>query len=512
MKKYCFILIMGAVFWPFASVLLAQEPTTPVIIIMADQLRYDAIGTHTPHISKLKSESVSFNYTYCASPICVPSRGAFFTGKYPNNNGSLINGWVGADEKYREVKSGLPTLYSVMEKQWDSWHVGKQHLFTADKIDEDPNSATHWITLQTYKKWAKEKGVKTPGGKIFKADAPELISNDYTSTKSYSIPAYKVYEPGLKNFEDDYFASKAIEAINGNGKGNPLLLNLMFLSPHPPYDIPEPYYSRYSVAELNIPDNVGHWDKGQSPLQLYNLTGFFGTRYNREQWSQIWTKYFGLVSLLDDEVGRVLDALKQKGIYDKAIIIFTADHGEMLGSHSLWQKMCMYEESARVPLMIKFPSGFHPANRSIDEKVSLIDVWPTLIDYLKISNAGNVDGRSLMPLIANTNRNRGPVFIQYDGNGAYGNNQRCVVDGKWKLIVDSFKDEYYLELYNLVQDPEERENLALNASDKSQVLQLLQKLQKHMLSTNDLIQFPTTIYDDFMKRYANSANGKQADE
>ena len=95
---------------------------------------------HTPHISKLQSESVSFNFTYCASPICVPSRGAFFTGKYPNNNGSLINGWVGADEKYREVKSGLPTLYTVMEKQWDSWHVGKQHLFTVDKIDENPNS------------------------------------------------------------------------------------------------------------------------------------------------------------------------------------------------------------------------------------------------------------------------------------------------------------------------------------------------------------------------------------
>lgn len=512
MKKQLVLLLMGLPAMHFSSGLYAQQSATPVIIIMADQLRYDALGKYTPNISKLKSESVSFNYTYCASPICVPSRAAFFTGKYPNNNGSLINGWVGADEKYREVKSGSPTLYSVMEKQWDSRHVGKQHLFTADKIDENPNSATQWTTLQTYKQWAKAKGFKTPGGKIFKAEAPELISNDYTSTKSYSIPAYKVYEPGLKNFEDDYFADRAIEAINGKTNGKPLLLNLMFLSPHPPYDIPEPYYSRFSVNDLNIPDNVGHWDKGQSPLQLYNLTGFFGTRYNRQQWSQIWTKYFGLVSLLDDEVGRVVDALKKKGIYDKAIIVFTADHGEMLGSHSLWQKMCMYEESARVPLMIKFPSGFHPSNKSIDEKVSLIDVWPTLIDFLKINDAGSTDGHSLMPLISNIPESRGPVFIQYDGNGAYGNNQRCVVDGNLKLIVDSFKDEFYLELYNLAKDPQERENLALYEEAKNQVLVLLEKLQKHMAGTNDLIHFPAGIYDNFMNRYANKENSKEGDE
>lgn len=479
----------------------AQEKDIPVIIIISDQLRYDAIGKYTPHINQLKADGVSFNRTYCASPICVPSRAAFFTGKYPNNNGSLINGWQSEDQHYREVKSGTPNIYQSMEKHWESWHVGKQHFFTQDKIDTDPLSKTKWITLPTYKQWVKEQGEKGPGGREFTAMAPELINGKYTDTKRYTTPKYAEYKPGLKYFEDEFFAEKAVDIIKRKSGSRPLLLNVMFMSPHPPFNVPEPYYSKFKTQDLTIPDNVGKWFSGQSPLQLYNLTGFIGTRYSRNEWEQIWTKYFGLVSLMDDEVGKIIDALKQKGIYDKALIIFTADHGEMLGSHSLWQKMCMYEESAHVPLVIKFPRDFRPALKETDQMASLIDVWPTLMDYLKINSPDKPDGISLIPLLQGKSLIRDRVFIQYDGNGAYGNNQRCVVEGDFKLIMDTYKDEIFLELYNLKKDPEEKENLAANPQYEAMSKQLIAHIREHMVATNDLLKFPDNVYENFVTHY-----------
>ncbi|MBI1343340.1 MAG: sulfatase-like hydrolase/transferase [Terrimonas sp.] len=489
------------VLWMIVPSVFSQGKKVPVIIIISDQLRHDAIGPFTPHINQLKKDGVSFNRTYCASPLCVPSRAAFFTGLYPNNNGSLINGWQPEDEHFREVKSGIPNLYQLMEKDWDSWHVGKQHFFTQDKIDKDPASLTKWITPQTYKQWLNSTKEKAPGGSQFKGFSPELISGSYTVLKTYSIPRYDVYKPGIRYFDDEYYANRSVDIIRNRKSKNPLLLNLMFLSPHPPYDIPEPYYSKFKPGDLVIPDNVGKWYNGQSSLQLYNITGFIGTRYSRKEWSDIWLKYFGLVSLVDDEIGKVIDALKSSGLYDKALIIFTADHGEMLGSHSLWQKMCMYEESARVPLIIKFPADFKPAIRETDDLVSLVDIWPTLMDYLGIPSENKTDGISLIPLLKGENRLQQPVFIQYDGNGAYGNNQRCIVEGDYKLIIDTFKDEIFLELYQEKTDPLETQNLVMDPQYASRVHDLLEKLRKHMTDTHDLLHFTDQVYEKFLQEH-----------
>ncbi|HEY4207525.1 MAG TPA: sulfatase-like hydrolase/transferase, partial [Puia sp.] len=473
--------------------------STPVIIIISDQLRYDAVGKHTPHIDQLGRDGVVFGRAYCASPICVPSRAAFFTGRYPNRNGCLINGWEGDEKRFGEVRSGTPNLYGVMSASWNSRHVGKQHFFTHDRIDTA--AGTKWITQPDYKAWLKSNRIKPPGGRQFTGMAPELVSGGHTTTKRYTLPVYEAYAPGLSWFTDEYFANQAVDIIRGQEGPRPLLLNLMFMSPHPPYNIPEPYFSKWKKEDLDIPENVGKWYPGQSPLQLFNLPGFMGSRYNRQDWEAIWPKYFGLVSLVDDEVGRVIDALKEKGLYDKALIIFTADHGEMLGAHSLWQKMCMYEEASHVPLIIKFPSDMRRGPLHIDSLVSLIDVWPTLMDYLHIGEKGSTDGVSLMPLVSGEVQRRSPVYIQYDGNGGYGNNQRCIVDGEYKLIIDSFKGEIFMELYNVVKDPQERENLIAGAAFTGRVKDLLRKLQRHMLDTKDLMVLPEHVYEDFLAVY-----------
>ena len=495
-RVYCVLLLIA-----HAALAQRKEPVN-VIVIMADQLRSDVIGDLTPNISALRAEGVSFERAYCASPICVPSRGSFFTGLYPNRTGSMINGWDDNDMEWAQVKSGVPNLYDVMEDKWDSWHVGKQHFFTAEKIDQRVGG-THWITQEDYSKWAKEQGVAKPGGKQFKAMVPEMVSGEQTHTRTYSLPVFERYEPGPTYFLDHYIGTESVNAIKSRDRSKPLLLNAMFLAPHPPFHIPEPYFSMFDEENVRIPANVGVWYPQQSPLQLYNLTGFLGTRYNREEWTNIWKKYLGLVKLLDDEVGRIIATLKTEGLYDRSIIVFTADHGEMLGSHSLWQKMCMYEESSRVPLLIKFPDRFHSAVKHVDIPVSLVDVFPTLLEFNDLKATAGLDGHSLLPLVRGQKGDRPPVFIQYDGNGSFGNFQRCLVKNNYKLIVDIFKNEIFLELYDVVNDPLETRNLAFLEDHYSTTRELLNLLKNEMARTGDRINLPEDLQGSFLAQYQN---------
>ncbi len=476
-----------------------------LIIIMADQLRFDLIGPHTPHINQLLAESMVFNRAYCVSPLCVPARGAFFTGQYPNVTRCRINPWEPSERAYGTVKAGVPNLYSLMENEWDSWHTGKQHLFTEERIQEDPDSRTHWLSLEAgYNQHLKEGGQRLPGGPAFRGILPELVGGRISHVRSYSIPTTGCYEGGFDYFFDGYITHKSLEAIRKRDKTKPFLLNAMFLAPHPPLDIPEPWYSQ--VQEIDLPDNVGLWCPGQSPLQLYNLTGMFGSRYTRQAWQEIWRVYAGLVALLDDCVGQIITALKEEGLYDDSLILFTSDHGEMLGSHCLWQKMCMYEESVRVPLSFKLSKGWSSVEQS-NELVSHLDILPTLCDLLDIDPPPSLPGLSLRPTIETDQPiERDHIFIQFDGNGARGNFQRCLVKGAHKLIVDFFQNEIFFELYKVIQDPQEKQNLAFEDVDTARAL--IPILQNIMQETGDEIGFGMQDYDNFLRDYAPFQKGE----
>ncbi len=470
-----------------------------LIIIMADQLRYDLIGEHTPNICRLLSESTTFERAYCASPLCVPARGAFFTGRYPNETGCLINPWETSDAMHGEVEADTPNLYALLECEWDSWHTGKQHLYTEEKFDRSADSKTHWLSLEAgYADHLKAGNMRQPGGPIFRGVLPEMIGGRYSHLKQYSIPTTGCYEGGLEYFFDGYIAQKSLEAIQQRDRDKPFLLNAMFLAPHPPLDIPEPWYS--ATQHNALPENVGLWSQGQSPLQLYNLPGYLGSRYSRQDWQEIWRVYAGLVSLLDDCVGRIIEALKAENIYDDAFILFTADHGEMLGSHCLWQKMCMYEEATHVPLGIKSPKG-RPSVKQSTELVSHIDVLPTLCDLLEVERPPNLSGISLRNTIERgASIDREHIFVQYDGNGSRGNFQRCLVKQDHKLIVDLFQNEIYFELYDLQQDRQEKYNLAFEKQTIAR--DMINILQGVMLDTSDEITFSMRDYDRFLINYS----------
>lgn len=186
-----------------------------VIIIMADQLRSDVQGKgFTPNIDSIANEGTAFSRAYCACPLCVPARGSFFTGTYPNRNGSLINPWEPADAKYGDVRSGISNLYTMMEKDWDSIHSGKQHLFTeGGKLEDSVDTATRWFsTEKSYKEFLKEHGVPMPGGGKFRTKVPEMVAGKVTRVSSYSNAETGLYEQGEMYYFDSYFTEMALEA------------------------------------------------------------------------------------------------------------------------------------------------------------------------------------------------------------------------------------------------------------------------------------------------------------
>lgn len=476
-----------------------------IIIISADQLRYDVLGKgFTPHIDALAEESICFDNAYCACPLCVPARGSLFTGLYPNTTGCLINPWEAADSQAGYVKEGIPNLYTIMEENgWDCIHSGKQHLFTAGALLEDrPDSKTKWLTTEkTYREYLRQNNKPMPGGSRFRSPVPEILSRTRTIYTTCSNADTGCYEPGEDYYFDSYFAREAVEGLKNCDLSKPVFLSAMFLAPHPPFEIPDPWYSKYQLEDFKLPDNVGVWYPHQSPLQLYNVTGVLGGHYQKDDWKESWRVYLGLVSLLDHCVGQIITELKKQDIYDDCLILFTSDHGEMLGSHRLFQKMCMYQESVKVPLYLRLPGSSPHRNRRISQNVSHVDILPTLCHCLGLKTGLETEGISLRSIIDGNDRIPShPVFIQYDGNSCLSGFQRCVIYENQKLIMDVFQNEIFFELYNTDNDPEETVNLLFEQGYVSDGARLFSLLLEHMKRTGDELKCQTDVYEQFIKR------------
>lgn len=488
-----------------------------IVVIMADQLRYDCVNERCmPTVTRLFENGVQFSHAWCNSPLCAPSRGAFFTGLYPNRNGLLINPWEPTDRPAGAVKAGLPNFYTLLERDWDSWHCGKQHLYTEDRFDTLPDSETTWThTQDDYQDDMASRKVRMPGGVEFRGIVPEMAQGGITRARIYSMPHTDVYAEGLENYYDRYFLRGARKAIREHDGSRPFLLNMMALAPHPPFDVPEPYASMFLDDELVLPENVGVWSPQQSPLQLYSLTGAGGVRYSRGDWQRIWPYYLGLVRLLDDVVKEIVEELTAASMFEDTLFVFTSDHGEMLGSHRLWQKFCHYEESTRVPMMMRFPEWMGIRPQIITEAYQHVDFLPTMLDLLDLPHDLSFDGRSwagTMRTAAVGEAPDRPIFIQFDGNGALGNFGRCVIDNGFKLIVDLFQNEFFLELYCLQDDPQEMNNLAFDADCDAVLRQLLIRLEQHMSETGDAQSIPPDAIDVFRARYEPYMVGINGDE
>ena len=432
-----------------------------VVLIMADQQRRDTIGAYgsrygaTPNLDAFAEEATVFDRAYCACPLCVPTRTAMYTGQYPHRNGVVVNGWTPIERPYAQLRPEVPTLYEHLDDAgYHLTHVGVDHCRSIPPINERVPGMSYSGNSE-YDRYLAEQGLEDPDTSWTKApscdfDAGRPIMFPYTTSRTGTWP----HE--AEHFKDLFWTREAERIIETLDPNRPQFIETLFWAPHVPLVAPEPYASMYRPEDIELPETCGVWCEGQPATLCHHLPGQFGAMRQRDEWREPWAVYLGLCRLADDAIGRVISALKRRGIWDDALVIFTLDHGEMMGSHACFQKMCMYEEATHIPLMIK-PAGGKTRDR-VSGLASPVDIGPTVCDALGIEPMADGDGVSLGPLLDGAAESvREDLFIEFNGNSGRGYESRAIVRDRWKYTYTRGDRD---ELYDLMDDPGETVNRA----------------------------------------------------
>ena len=457
---------------------------------MADQLRHDVLGCFgghrllpagapaiSPRLDTLASMSACLDRHFTPAPLCVPARSCLMTGRYSHHHGAVINGWLPGERPFGCVRGGVPFLPGQLQQAgYRVAHVGVQHV-RAEPDFPTRNPGVTFIGpagLGEHRAALAARGLSTEDPEPFRDPVVEF-DNGRPVVLRGSNPQVGLFPLVEEHYLDSVIADRLVETIHGHGRG-PLALFGMFWLPHPPLVAPRAWIERYDAGTLNLPANVGKWVSSTPALQLANFPGQVGAHVSAEHWRFAWAAYLGMVALLDACVGRVLAALDHAGMLEDSLIVFTSDHGEMLGSRRLFQKMCLYEEAVRVPTIIKPPGS--GGGRRTTELTNHLDLHATLLSAagVELEPTPGGDGRDLLPLsqgAAHRHASRDATFARYDGNAGRAWAHRMVRTRSHKLIVNDGDTD---ELYDLVEDPRESVNLIGRPASATVERELRQRL------------------------------------
>lgn len=465
-----------------------------IVLITADQLRKDALGCYggraveTPHLDDLARTGTTFDRAYTASPWCMPSRCSILTGLYPHNHGAYSN--------FRDTRldPALPNLYTLLKDAgYTTAHIGKCHYAP---VPYGETRADCTLPYDEFTRYYQSLGIDDlilqddKQVSVWFADdySRELEAAGYLEAYRAAVwnPEFqKVFAfPGPAEWHPDAWTGrKAAEYVTAYTSDAPLFLWLSLSGPHFPFDAPDEYLDRvdpdhvghgtFVDGELDDPSRIHHYSyhgAGERGLRGTGIEGFGSTRgqgtrsYSDEYWFELRRRYFANVALIDDQAGRVLDAVERR-FGDDVLVIFTADHGELLGNHRLWGKHnAAYEDVLNVPLLLRNPGAVSPSRT--DAQVMLTDLLPTFLDAAG-AQAPEVDG---MALSTNVARGGYPyVFAEGEGFAA-------ASDGKTKLVIASRGDEQFRELFDLEHDPGEVHNVIDDPVHAPQAMKLQQAL------------------------------------
>lgn len=462
-----------------------------IVFITADQMRWDCLsaygnlGVRTPHLDALGNESVVFNNAYCATPLCVPTRTCIGSGRWPQSTRAVINANANYPKErvWGELGPEYPTFYEHLDQAgYGITHVGIQHIHSLPPLRSRVPRADI-VEAKDHENYLESLGHES----IFKPSRrmPVLDFNNgkwIVKQNWICADAVEPYPHALETFKDPWFAGQMEERIQSADPNNPQAFVFQCWAPHPPIVAPEPYFSMYRPEDIELPENVGRWYEGMPPTLLLGTGPQRCAHMQREDWKKIWAVYFGLVTMVDECIGRVIRALKENGFWDDALVVFTMDHGEAIGSHRMFEKMTAYEESAHIPLFIKPPGG---ATGRRGEFVNHVDLAPTLCDYAGAEPIPAADGRSLRPLVDGTSDpSRDATYVVFNGDQARAFPTRAIITDPYKYIHHFCDDP---ELYNLREDPRETRNLAAQPEYQDVVRRLKDRLADWMREANDFL-------------------------
>lgn len=423
---------------------MARSPN--ILFIMADQLapRFLPVYGHplvqAPHMSQLAEKAVVFDSAYCPSPLCSPSRAAMLCGQRPSKTGAYDNA--------AEFRADLPTFaHYLRQSGYRTALSGKMHFVGPDQL--------HGF----------EERLTTD---IYPADFGWTPNWDDPTTRPpfyYGTPAFMEAGPCQRSNQIDYdeetiyAARRHLFDVARDDDERPFCLVVSMTHPHDPYYILQNYWDRYAGADIDLPHLTTspdptdpHW------LRIRHLLGIDQVKTaTTEHTKSARRAYYGAISFVDHQVGILLQTLREAGLDRDTMVVFSADHGDMLGERGLWDKMTFYENAVRVPLMFSFPSGFE--SRRVTRSVSTIDLLPTLaeiaIDGAAPDYAAPIDGRSLLPHLSGSG-GHDEVLGEYLAEGAIAP-MLMIRRGCFKYIRSQGDRE---QLYDIAADAFEERNLA----------------------------------------------------
>ncbi|MCX7275901.1 MAG: choline-sulfatase [Burkholderiales bacterium] len=448
-----------------------------ILILMADQLTPSALAAYgnqvskTPHIDALAKAGVVFDAAYTNSPLCAPSRYVFMAGKLPSA--------IGAYDNSAELPSEVLTFgHYLRHAGYRTILSGKMHFCGADQLHGFEERLTTDIYPADFG-W-------TPDW-----DQPEVRPSWYHNMGSVTEAGTCIRSNQL-DFDEEvvFLAQQKLFDIVRDDDARPFCMLVSMTHPHDPYAIPKAYWDLYRDEDIDMP-RVG---PGEVPLdphsqRLRHVSDMDSTPISDQQTRNARHAYYGAVSYVDEQVGKILRTLEQTGQADNTIILLLADHGDMLGERGLWYKMNFFENACRVPLIVHAPARFAP--HRVAASVSLVDILPTLVD---LACAGDtpaypeaIDGRSLWPHLLGQ-EGHDEVVGEYLGEGAVAP-LVMLRRGRYKFVHSPGDPD---QLYDLVADPDERHNLANLAGDPTHTVRL-QALRSEVATRWDMPGLRTAV-------------------
>lgn len=420
----------------------AQRPN--ILFIMADQLAAPQLKMYnpksqikTPNLDRLASTSVQFDSAYCPSPLCAPSRMSLISGQLPMK--------IGAYDNAAQIPSDVPTYaHYLRSRGYHTALAGKMHFIgdqlhgyeqrlTSDIYPADFGWAVNWDEPDTRLEWYHNASSILQAGPCGRSN--QLDYDEEVMFKSTQYIWDHVREGPTKR---------------------PFCLTVSLTHPHDPYTITKKYWNLYDDVDIDLPEvRLPKEDLDPHSKRLLKVCDLWDRDFTDDQIKRAKRAYYGSCSYVDDCIGRLLETLDDAGLSDDTIIIFSGDHGDMLGERGLWYKMSYFESSVRVPMLVNYPKKFAP--HRVTQNVSTLDLLPTICDLVgtKPSPYLPMDGLSLLPHLEGR-QGHDTVIAEYTGEGTV-RPIMMIRRGPWKYIICPVDEP---QLYNLERDPKELNNLA----------------------------------------------------
>lgn len=420
-----------------------------ILFLMADQHRGDCLGAdgnpaaHTPNMDRLAREGARFRCAYSTTPTCTPARAALLTGMGPWNHGML--GYSKVPAKYPVE---MPRI--LRDAGYYTLGVGKMHW--------SPQRGSHGFHNLILDEASREE---TPEFRSdyrawFASQAPNReVRATGIDSNSYRAGAYVHPEELHPTYWTGEVGRRFIETYD---RPEPFFLKVSFVRPHSPYDPPKRWMDFYQDRDLPAA-HVGKWadryrERSDDTENLWH--GDLGpeqVRHSRQG-------YYGSVSFVDEQIGRILETLEARGMLENTLILYTSDHGDMTGDHHLWRKSYAYEASARIPMIIRWPEGMLDVERgqTLDSPVEIRDILPTFAEAAGATIEHPIDGRSMLDAVRGAGDWREWIDLEHDVCYSKDNHWSALTDGKTKYIFHARSGEE--QLFDLVADPGEITDLA----------------------------------------------------